>query len=188
MATKTKLKTIDLKGKEYVQANTRVEHFNKEYKNGRIKTEVNFSGNTVWFKAVVTPDIENKDRFFVGHSFGELGKEKAFEKLETVAVGRALAFMGIGIVESIASSDEMANFNNNQAKCSICGKPMFTSKKGNLVCPDWMKHKDNNEGRSNPVYSKVQGKVNQQQKDFLVELDGITYDDVLDATELSKIK
>jgi hypothetical protein len=176
MATKDKkLKTIDLKGKKYVQVNTRVEFFNEAYANGRIKTEVNFSGDTVWFKAIVTPDIENKDRFFVGHSFGQLGKEKAFEKLETVAVGRALAFMGIGIVESIASSDEMNNFTNNQPKCSICGKNMLTSQKGNLYCPDWQKHKANGEGRSNPIYSEIQSKVNDNKNNFMDELDATEY-------------
>ena len=145
MATKTKLKTIDLKGKQYVQVDTRVEYFNATYKNGRITTIPTFNDNTVYFKATIIPDIDKPERKFTGHSFGILGKEKALEKLETVAVGRALAFMGIGIVEGIASADEINNFNNNQKydnspnpkTCPTCGTKTLPSKypNGKDYCP-----------------------------------------------------
>jgi hypothetical protein len=73
-----------------------------------------------------------------------LGKEKALEKLETVAVGRALAFMGIGIVDGLASADEMDRFNCTQAKneppktdetleklgfCTVCGEQGIKAKR-----------------------------------------------------------
>jgi hypothetical protein len=45
-----------------------------------------------------------------GHSFGGLKDAKAFEKLETVAIGRALAIYGIGINEGVASADELVDF------------------------------------------------------------------------------
>lgn len=111
-----KMKTILLKNKPYVQVNERLLKFNEDYLTGSISTEVTFSGDTVYFKATITPKIEEPTRIFVGHSFGTLGKEKAFEKLETVAVGRALAFMGIGIVEGIASADEMDKFYSSEPK------------------------------------------------------------------------
>ena len=183
MATKTKLKTINLKGKEYVQVDTRVTFFNETYGNGRITTIPTFNDNTVYFKATVIPDLDNKERKFTGHSFGILGKEKALEKLETVAVGRALAFMGIGIIESIASADEMNNFNNNQKKqyndgyseaprCSICGKEGFKSKKGNWVCPDWTEHKaDGVRGTMEFPKNTVQTKVDDVTQQFMDELD-----------------
>ena len=104
------MKKIVLQGKSYIQVSERVLEFNKLYPNGSIQTEPTFKDNTVYFKAVIYPDTTKSERFFNGHSFGELGKEKALEKLETVAVGRALAFMGIGIVEGIASADEMHQF------------------------------------------------------------------------------
>lgn len=149
----TKLKTIKLKGNDYVQVNTRVDFFNQTYTNGRIATEVKFENSTVWFKAVVTPDLKNPERYFVGHSFGELGKEKAFEKLETVAAGRALAFMGIGIVDSIASSDEIANFHNKQepqpsshlGACSVCGTTYIEGPYG-PYCPKKKSTHDDNKG------------------------------------------
>lgn len=78
------------------------------------------------------------------------------------------------------SQDNRQSAEKNTPKCSICGKPMFTSKKGNLVCPDWMKHKENNAGRSEPIYSKIQDKVNKNKKDFMNDL---SYQDELDATE-----
>jgi hypothetical protein len=164
-----KLKTINLKGKEYVQVQERVKVFNEEYPHGKIETSAKLEGNTVIFKATVTPDTEKPERKFNGHSFGELGKEKALEKLETVSIGRALAFMGIGIVEGIASADEMARFNQpsvNQSTgeletptCSICGKPMKLSMKGKYYC----KHGDK---WGDKVW---QGKapISKQEKDFI---------------------
>ncbi len=49
---------------------------------------------------------------FTGHSQAVVGegmvnKTAALENAETSAVGRALGFMGIGVIESIASADEM---------------------------------------------------------------------------------
>jgi hypothetical protein len=112
--TKDKLPTINLKGKEYVQVKDRVKHFNEEYKDGSIKTEVVHQSDAfVAFKATVTPDIASPEKCYTGHSFGTLKDVKAFEKLETVAAGRALAFMGIGIIESVASADEMDRYHNN---------------------------------------------------------------------------
>ena len=65
----------------------------------------------VIFKAIIYPDIVNQaTRFFTASSFGELKGLKAFEKLESVAVGRALAYLGFGIDGSIASSEEMEEF------------------------------------------------------------------------------
>lgn len=107
----TKLKTINLKGREYVQVDTRVEYFNQTYPNGSITTSyTRQDGAGYIFVAKVTPDTSKPERFFIGHSYGEVGREKAMEKLETVAVGRALAFMGIGIVEGIASADEISKW------------------------------------------------------------------------------
>lgn len=137
-----KLKTISLKGKQYIQVNERVSYFNEIFPQGMITAEPTFKDETVYFKATIFPDSKNKDRFFVGHSFGSLKGEKALEKLETVAVGRALAFMGIGIVDGIASADEMANFHNKfdpetekQPNCSVCGKPATKGRYG-WYCPD----------------------------------------------------
>lgn len=144
-----KLKTIKLKGKEYVQVNERVAYFNETYPQGAITSEATFNGDTVYFKATVFPEAGFNERFFTGHSFGRINEEKALEKLETVAVGRALAFMSIGIVESIASADEMNKFYDKGAleiapHCEICGKTANKVKWG-WSCPDWKAHQDKGE-------------------------------------------
>jgi len=146
-----KLKTISLKGREYVQVNARVEYFYTTYKNGMIMAEPTFKDDTVYFKATIFPDAKDKERFFVGHSFGSLKGEKALEKLETVAVGRALAFMGIGIVDAIASADEMQKFDSKSnfdpatekaPYCDLCGQEgRKSTKSGRWYCPNWKEHK-----------------------------------------------
>lgn len=157
------LKTIKLKGKDYIQVQERVSYFNEVFKNGRITTAPTFDGDTVYFKAEIIPDLEKPDRFFTGHSFGKVNVEKALEKLETVAVGRALAFMGIGIVEGIASAEEMQKFNDSiEAKvatkkpldeqvelalkgelmCTACASEIKVSKTGNLYCPNSYRNKE----------------------------------------------
>lgn len=106
-------KAVDIKGKKYVLVSDRVLFFNEQYPNGSIVTEKTFQeGDYLEFKATVTPDTKNPERKFVGHSQatwndGMVNKTAALENAETSAVGRALAFMGIGVLDSIASADEM---------------------------------------------------------------------------------
>lgn len=104
-------KAIDLKGKKYVLVSDRVLYFNDAYKDGSITTELVSTpdAETVIVKATVKP---NDKQTFTGYSqatWGEgyINKTSALENAETSAVGRALAFMGIGVIESIASLDEI---------------------------------------------------------------------------------
>lgn len=76
--------------KDYVSVATRIEQFHEKFPNGSIVTHFELNGDLVIFSAKI---LDGNGREFSGHSFGKLGKEKAFEKLETVAVGRSLAFM-----------------------------------------------------------------------------------------------
>jgi hypothetical protein len=106
---KNNLPTINLKGKQYVMVHDRLVFFNETFLNGSIITDIHYKddGSYAWVTATVRPDVVNVERKFIAHSSGPVDEEKALEKLETVAVGRALAYMGIGIIESIASADEM---------------------------------------------------------------------------------
>ena len=104
------LKTINLQGKEYATVPERVKYFNSHYPNGSIRTFPKIQGEGLSIRASVYPDVKNMNREFSGHSFGKIGKEKALEKLETTAVGRALAFMGVLADGGIASEEEIENF------------------------------------------------------------------------------
>lgn len=104
------MKTINLKGKEYAPVSARVEQFHKDFPDGSIETEQEFKEGFVIFKAKISFTINGADRIFNGHAFGKVGQEKAFEKLETTAVGRALAFAGYLAGGEIASYDEIKAF------------------------------------------------------------------------------
>ena len=102
------MKTIKLQGREYVQVAERLRAVHKDYADFDIETEykVTESGGVV-FTAKLTIRDAKKVRVFMGHSFGKLGASKQFEKQETIAVGRALAFAGYHADGEIASADEM---------------------------------------------------------------------------------
>lgn len=105
-------KAISIKGKAYVLVQDRILYFNEEYGDkGYIKTKLLSSPEEkrVIVKAYVSPDGQ---RVFTGHSQAVVGegmvnKMAALENAETSAVGRALAMMGIGVIDSVASVDEM---------------------------------------------------------------------------------
>ena len=114
-------KAIDIKGKEYVLVSDRIIYFNEKYPEGCIKTKLitDPGADTVFVKAAVYPDSGKQLRYFTGYSqakWGEgyINKTSALENAETSAVGRALAFMGIGVIDSVASLDEMNKTTHNQ--------------------------------------------------------------------------
>jgi hypothetical protein len=107
-------KAVDIKGKKYVLVSDRVLYFNETYPKGCIATEMLSTPEAkhIIIKAIVYPDGANSTRFFTGHSQAVIGdgyinKTAALENAETSAVGRALAMMGIGVIDSIASVDEI---------------------------------------------------------------------------------
>jgi hypothetical protein len=111
-------KAIDIKGKKYVQVSERILYFNEKYQGGSIQTDLisDPKDDVVIIKATVRPD-DSSVRFFTGYSQAKWGdgmvnKTAALENAETSAVGRALAMMGIGVIESIASADEVVKSNN----------------------------------------------------------------------------
>lgn len=112
------MKTINIKGKEYVPVVERVKEFHRLYPdNCDIKTKiVSETEGRVTVMAEVT--IYVKDGLiltFTGHSQSEYGKGMmgavALEVAETSAIGRALGFANIGLLDGIASADEMRKVN-----------------------------------------------------------------------------
>jgi len=102
------MKTINIRGKEYIPVVERVKEFHKLYPKGSITTECSNVENRVIAKAIV--DLGD-GRKFSGYSQSEYGKGMmggvALEVAETSAVGRALGFANIGLIDSIASADEL---------------------------------------------------------------------------------
>ena len=110
-----KLKTINIKGKEYVPVAERVRYFSENYPKGMITTEIiTHENGLVLMQAIIIPDIDSPNRKFTGYAQEEKGKGLVntlsyIENCESSAVGRALGFAGIGIDTSIASADEISN-------------------------------------------------------------------------------
>ena len=155
-----KEKAIQIKGNDYVLVSDRIIFFNETYKNGCIKTALvsQPQAEMVVVKAQVIPDISEPERYFTGYSQAKWGegmvnKTSALENAETSAVGRALAMMGIGVIDSVASVDEMKKAGVTQElggtqrqmieqKCKKCGGEMVLNPKtGNIFCKDkcWTK-------------------------------------------------
>jgi hypothetical protein len=112
------LKTIDVKGKSYVQVNERVKALRMICPNASISSEIiSMENGIVTMKATVS-DEEGK---VLGTGFAQeketssyINKTSYIENCETSAVGRALGFAGIGIDGSMASAEEVANAIINQ--------------------------------------------------------------------------
>lgn len=102
------MKTISIKGREYVPVVERVKEFHIQYPKGWIDTADTTEGERV--KVVATVHLGD-GRSFMGHSQSTYGKgmmgDVALEVAETSAIGRALGFANIGLLDGIASADEM---------------------------------------------------------------------------------
>ena len=125
---------IDIKGKQYVLVSDRIIFFNDTYANGSITTELlsDVNADLVVMRAIVIPDVANPTRRFTGYSqatWGEgyINKTSALENCETSAIGRALGMMGIGVIDSIASVDEINKAQTQSPKAPY--KPVETPKK-----------------------------------------------------------
>lgn len=110
------LKTIDIKGKEYVTVNERIKAFWSLYPNGRINTELisNVIDVCVIKAEVYKDNRQNALPDATGYAYEKesssfINKTSYIENCETSAVGRALGILGIGIDTSIASADEVNN-------------------------------------------------------------------------------
>lgn len=114
------MKTVDIKGKEYVMVNERIKFFRENYPDYSLVSDIiSMEDGTVTMKAsVITPDNRV---IATGHAQeketnGFINKFSYIENCETSAWGRCLANMGIGVDASVASADEVANAIKNQTK------------------------------------------------------------------------
>jgi hypothetical protein len=173
--TDLKDKAIKIGTKNYVLVSDRILSFNETYPEGSITTELLSTPDADM--VVIKATVKVGERTFTGHSQakwgdGYINKTSAMENCETSAVGRALAMMGIGVLDSVASADEMAKAgaathsngngtNGLQNKCQ-CGQMMIertvTVKRGTpeerqaqlLACPSATR--ENQAEHSKPIW------------------------------------
>lgn len=107
-----KVKTINLQGKEYAQVADRIKQFREDNPNGLISTEPQFleDGQIMFTAKVIKDKSKEESAESTGHALGGNKGQKSFEKLETIAIGRALALLGYMASGEIASSEEMEEF------------------------------------------------------------------------------
>ena len=117
-----KLKTIDIKGKEYVLVNERIKAFWELHPCGRIITELKewIDGFCI-IRAEVYLNKEDERPAATGLAYEResssfINKTSYIENCETSAVGRALGILGIGIDTSVASAEELEIAIENQKK------------------------------------------------------------------------
>ena len=104
-----KLPTIDIKGKKYVEVKTRVMELHRQSDSFSLTTEIISDDDT---RVVMKTTIEIDERLFTGFASELKTQDCPYENCETSSMGRAIGFYGIGIIESIASSDEMTMYHN----------------------------------------------------------------------------
>lgn len=118
------LKTTDIKGKDYVEVNTRLKAFWSLCEDGKIKTDILMLENGMCvIKAEVFENKDDTEPRATGTAYEKEGstfinKTSYIENCETSAIGRALGNAGIGINTSIASVEEVTNAMENQKKIS----------------------------------------------------------------------
>jgi hypothetical protein len=135
------LKTTSIKGKDYVEVNTRLKYFRESgrYVGWCLTTEViELTPDWTVLKAVIRDD---KDRVVAtGIAYEKAGsspinKTSYVENCETSAWGRALGNLGIGIDKSVATFDEVSS------AIKLQSNPVVPKEKGPVYNHDDRTHK-----------------------------------------------
>jgi len=110
-----KFKTVNIRGKQYVEVKERVKYFRQEkkYEDWTIATDFPMVDDA---QCICKASIADPNGRVVstGHAHevqanGNINKTSYIENCETSAIGRALAVMGIGVDDSMASANEVAD-------------------------------------------------------------------------------
>ena len=137
---------VNIHGKEYMTVARRIELAHENQKLESIETEV-LSHDPVVVKArvIVNGKVFTGISAVIISSAKMIERQNPYEVAETSAVGRALGFAGYGLIESVASADEVvravsqrtetknisddATTEDQSVVCEVCGKPA-TERKG----------------------------------------------------------
>lgn len=113
---KTKLATIDIKGKRYTTVDSRVEFFREKFPTWSLETdfiELNLDKGVCVCRAIVRDESGKQVADGIAHEWQSkpgsmVNKTSYIENAQTSAVGRALGFIGIGINGmGIATAEEV---------------------------------------------------------------------------------
>ena len=114
------MKTINIKGKDYITVNERLKYFRSEdtFNGWRIQEQVVEVNDKEGIFLVTIHDSEGNP-IVSAHAqeyrdSSYINKTSFLENGFTSALGRALGYLGIGIDTAIASADEVSNAVNNQ--------------------------------------------------------------------------
>ena len=125
------MKTVDIKGKAYVEVNERIKYFRENYKGWSLESDLLSLDNGV---CVVKATIRDENGVVKANGLAYekenstfINKTSYIENCETSAWGRALGNLGIGIDTSIASAEEVINAVNNQPKEKINDSSIYIS-------------------------------------------------------------
>lgn len=110
-------RAIQIKGKDYVQVKDRIVYLADEIKDYSIISDYEFyPEQRLW---VVKSTLTIGDNTYVGlaqevesDDYRQVNATSALENCQTSAIGRACAMAGIGVLDSIASVDEMNKATN----------------------------------------------------------------------------
>ena len=114
---KTKLKTIDIKGKSYTTVDARVQFFREKYPAYTIETEypiLDLEKGICVCRAIIRDENGKMIADGLAHEWKDkpgsmVNKTSYIENAQTSAIGRALGFLGIGINGmGIATADEVS--------------------------------------------------------------------------------
>lgn len=124
-----RLSSIDIRGKGYITVDQRILGFWEVYESGRIVTEkLSDDCSRCDFIARV---YDGEQLISTGHAFeerkGNINSTSYVENCETSAIGRALGILGIGVIGSIASADEVLLAQKQQEKSHLDKKPSGVS-------------------------------------------------------------
>lgn len=113
-----KLKTVNIKGKEYVEVNERIRAFRTKFPGWSLETKIIELDDTKVVMQAIVRD-ESSRTIATGTAFEKqdssfINKTSYIENCETSAWGRALGNLGIGVDTSIATAEEVNNAISNQ--------------------------------------------------------------------------
>lgn len=119
------MKTVNIKGKEYVEVNERLKYFRtqEKYKDYSLESEIiNLSNGIITVKAIIKDGngvIKATGLAQEKESSSFINKTSYVENCETSAWGRALGNLGIGIDTAVATVEEIQNAIINQPNKTI---------------------------------------------------------------------